>query len=394
MRRFFMKILKYTLSVFYVILIVFSCEKKAPTESEAPTPVITGIEPDTGFGGDIVVITGQYFNPEPSENIITFGGYHSTRAYDGTETMLKAIAPNVGGMELVTVKVNVIRVDCTHWSNALEFTFPPIISIFRDDFNHVRGIEFDEDGNCYACDADDGVVYKITPAGDKTVYANVSAKGDIAFDRDGYLYVCAADWENAIYRIPPGGGDPEVFTDEIGPPFSLDWDENGNMYVIGNWDTHVWKITPGGEITTLVDVENGGDVKVFEGYLYWSDKGDWGSGANSIMKAEITPGGIGTPEIVYEDPDWSEGIISGPQGINIDIEGNVYAVSGFWDPSNPNLAKINTDGTAEVFVELPTSNNKYIAFFGKYVYITTQWEGVIHKVYVGVEGAPPYAWGP
>lgn len=60
----------------------------------------------------------------------------------------------------------------------------------------------------------------------------------------------------------------------------------------------------------------------------------------------------------------------------------------------PNLARFNTDGSTEVIVELPTSNNKWIAFWGESIYITTQWEGVIYEVYVGKEGYPPYAWGP
>ena len=388
-----MKILKYALPIFFLVAVIFGCEKETPTAPEAPTPVITSIEPDSAYGGEPVIITGNNFNPEPNKNIITFGGYNSTRAFDATETTLKAIAPAVGGMEFFTVKVNVIRLDCTHWSNALDFTFPPIMSIFRDDFSNTRGIEFDEDGNCYVSDADDWAVYKITPAGDKTVYADVSGPGDIAFDRDGYLYLCFGDWDDVIYRIAPGGGDYEVFTDKIPEPFSVDWDDNGNMYVIGAWDTHIWRITPDLEISQLdIDIDHGGDVKVFEGYLYWSDRGYWEEGNNCIMKAPITAGGLGAPEIVYEDPDWSGTYIWGPQGINIDIEGNVYAVSSYDQCSN--LSRFKPDGTAEVFVELPTLNNKYIAFFGKDVYITTQWEGVIYKVYVGVEGYPPYAWGP
>jgi hypothetical protein len=272
------------------------------------------------------------------------------------------------------------------------------MSIYRDDFGSTWGIEFDKDGNCYVVDGDDWAVYKITPEGDKTVYAEVSGgPGDIAFDRDGYLYQCNV-WDGEIYKVSPGGGDYEVFTNEIPMPFSVDWDESGNMYVVGTWDG-IYRITPGGEISQLDVGEfwHGGDVKVFEGYLYWGDAGDWGDGPNWIKKAPITPDGVGAPEIVYEDPDWSGDYIWGPHGINIDIEGNVYAVSRY--PGEcPNLSRFNTDGTAEVIVELPTTNNKFIAFWGKDAYITTGWEGggegEVFKVYVGIEGAPPYAWGP
>jgi hypothetical protein len=382
------KILKYALPVFYVILIVFSCEKKAPTESEAPTPVITGIEPDTGYGGDIVIITGNYFNPDPHENIITFGGYNSTRAYDGTETTLMAIAPNVGGMEAVTIKVNVIRVDCTHWSNALDFTFPPIMSIFRDDFSNALGIEFDKDGNCYVSDADDWVIYKITPDGEKSVYSEVSGNGDMAFDRDGNLYVCTGgDWGSEIWEVPPGGGDAELFTDnEDLSPFGVDWDDNGNMYVAGH-RTGIFLITPDGDVSMLdIDVDDAFSIAVFDNYVYWTD-----SRNNRVGRAPITADGVGATEIVYEDEDGT--YMESPSGMAIDIEGNVYVVSKEWD-GNQNLSRFRPDGTAEVITTLPTDNNRCMAFYGKYVYVTTQSYGTVYKVYVGVEGAPPYAWGP
>ncbi len=60
----------------------------------------------------------------------------------------------------------------------------------------------------------------------------------------------------------------------------------------------------------------------------------------------------------------------------------------------PHLERFNTDGTAEVIIKLPFDNNKYIASFGKDVYVTSGWNVVIYKVYVGKEGYPPYAWGP
>jgi hypothetical protein len=169
MWRYIVKILKYAWPIFYIIAVMFSCEKKTPTAPDVPTPVITSIVPDSGYSGVPVIITGETFNPEPKKNIITFGGYHSTRAYDVTDTTLMAIAPTMGGMEYVTVNVNVIRLDCTHWSNTLEFTFPPVMSVFRDDFSNTLGIEFDKDGNCYVSDADDWVIYKITTDGEKSV---------------------------------------------------------------------------------------------------------------------------------------------------------------------------------------------------------------------------------
>jgi len=397
------KILKYALPIFFLVAVIFGCEKETPTAPEAPTPEITSIEPDSAYGGEPAIIKGSNFNPDPEKNLIRFGynpafGYVSVNADSGTENTLKFTIPKTvtGIGEIITTEVKVTKLDCTHWSNGIDFTAWPLMSIFAEGFNAAHGIEFDKDGNCYVSDPNNWAVYKITPEGDKTVYANVSGPGDIVFDRDGYLYICD-NWNDAIYRIPPGGGDYEVFTDKIVKPMSLDWDENGNMYVVSVWDGGMHRITPEGEITQLDVGEfwHGGDVKVFEGYLYWGDAGNWGDGPNCIMKAPITSDGLGTPEVVYSDPDWSGTYIWGPHGINIDIEGNVYAVSRYPGEGSPNLSRFNTDGTAEVIAKLPTTNNKYIAFWGEDAYVTYRGapDGVVYKVHIGIEGAPPYAWG-
>ena len=388
--------LKYILIVFLIGTIISGCERKLPTWEDphpagALTPEITSIEPDTAYSGELATITGKNFNPNPGKNFVVFGK-SPTIADSATESTLKVTVPPGGGMEFTPVAVKAASEGSEYWSNELDFTFRPILSIFRDDFSCTRGIEFDEDGNCYVSDPDDWAVYKITPEGDKTVYAETSGPGDIAFDRDGYLYVCNK-WDSEIYRIDPGGGNVELFTDEVPDPVSLDWDDNGNMYVVAEWEG-IYRITPGGTVSQLDvgDFQHGASIRVFDGYIYWGDAGDSGDGNNHIMKAPIIAGGVGTAEVVYEDPDWNGTYISGPSGINIDVEGNVYAVSRYWDGCLK-LSRFTPDGTPQMIVELPTSNNKYIAFWGKSVYITTQWEGLIYKVFVGEEGAPPYAWG-
>ena len=403
-----MKILKYALPIFFLVAVIFGCEKETPTAPEAPIPEITSIEPDSAYGGDAAIITGSNFNPDPEKNLIRFGynpafGYVSVRANSGNETTLKFIIPKTvtGVGEIITPEVKVTREDCKQWSNGIAFSALPLISIFAEDFGQAHGIEFDQDGNCYVSDPGDEVIWKITPDGEREVYAEVGwCPGDIVFDRDGYLYVCTC-WDGLIVRVPLGGGEPELFTDEIPGPMGLDWDENGNMYVVSVWDEGLWRITPEGEITHLdnVEVQHGGDVMVYEGYLYWGEAGDLGEGENAIKRAPITPDGLGAPEIVYEDPNWSGTYIWGPHGINIDIEGNVYAVSRYPGDGSPNLSRFNTDGTAEVIAKLPTTNNKYIAFWGEDAYVT--WHGnsdegepgVVYKVHIGKEGAPPYAWG-
>ena len=90
-----------------------------------------------------------------------------------------------------------------------------------------------------------------------------------------------------------------------------------------------WRFTPEGEVTQLdIDVQKGISLRIFNGYAYWSDRGWWiDDGNNQILKAPITPDGLGTPEIVFDDPEWSGSFLLGAGALEIDIEGNLYAIS-------------------------------------------------------------------
>ena len=393
--------LKYGLVFILIALIIFSCEEK-PIEPYygGTVPTLTAIVTDTAYYQGTVTITGQDFDPDPTKNIIRFGfnsmfGYATARAHSGSATSLEFFAPAVAGEydPYIGTKLSVTTEDARYWSNEIDIVIAPVSSIFADGFSWARGIELDKDGNCYCCDADEGVIYKITPEGDKTVYAEASGPGDIAFDRDGYLYVTTC-YDYQLLRIPPGGGEAEVYSEEVGPTISVDWDENGNTYVIGSWwedGGGIYRVTPEGEVTHFDDIviDNGRSIRVFDGYVYWSDKGgcceELGDRNNQIMKAPITADGLGTPETVYSDNEWTGSFIYPAGGIDIDKEGNVYAISSCDQCAY--LSRFKPDGTAEVVFTLQPGMG-YIAFSGEFLYITTG--ETILKVFIGIEGAPHY----
>lgn len=396
--------LKYVLAVCLLVLILSSCKEDEPTgfTTDAPTPSITSVDPDTALFLQPVTITGKNFHPDPTQNIIRFGynstfGYATARAHAGNSTSLEFYTPGVAGEyePYIATVLSVTRTDAAYYSDTLGVHIAPVTSIFRDDFTVAKGIASDPEGNIYCCDTEEGVIYKITQEGDRTVYSETAVGSQMTF-RDGWLYL-STHWDGPILRIPPGGGDAEVFSEDFAYPYDLDWDENGNMWVIESWwdgdegTGGIYRRTPDGEVTHFDDifVEHGVSIRVFDGYVYWSDRGmDWeGEGLNQIMKAPIIGDGLGTPEVVFEDNGWTGDYLWGCGGMDIDSEGNVYAVSGI--DQNANLCKFKPDGTAEVlFVFVP--GMRFITISGEFLYLTTYGGGSIIKVFIGIEGAPQY----
>ena len=390
--------IEFLLSFCLLLVMIWACDDDATGPAEVPTPAIVSIEPAAGFAGESATITGSNFSPDPKENLIRFGhhpnfGYKSIRPDAATETTLTFTRPLISSTtpgEDITTALQVRRLDDPEQalSDALEITFSPLIDIFAEGFGNVRGITFDADGNCYVSDVDAPAIYKITPDGDQSVYAEVLGLGAMVFGNDGFLYLGQFggplyEADQAIVRIPPGGGGSEVFAEITqGRPMTMDFDANGNLYVglaDAEDDKALWRITPGGEMSEL---DSGAptwflSVRVSDGHLYMFDRAL--DPPSTLRKAPITSDGIGTPELLWA----SDGERLFATGFAIDTNGAVY-LGCHWDCFG--LNRINANGSFEKLLTLPTDNLKFLAFWGKDVYVTTQFNGLIYKVFVGVEG--------
>jgi len=404
--------LKYVLAVCFFIFILSSCEEDEPTgfTTDGPIPTVTSVEPETLLIGETATITGSSFHHDPTQNIVRLGydslfGYVTTRAHAGSGNTLEFYHPKVRGDSIpyIASKLSVTRTDAAYYSNEadviMEVKVPPTWSIFRDDFSQPGAIVFDDDDNCYIADRSEAMIYKITPDGVKSEFGALEPgdnAGDLAFGPDGSLYF-GAGWTNELRKFPPEGGDYEIMdvdTNEVGGnfrPYGLDFDDSGNLYVTGNWGSYLWRITPDGEGSVLTEVPHGLSCKVFDGYVYWNVRGvggEPGDGPNQILKAPITAEGIGTIETVFDDPDWTGDYLYGAGAIEIDVDGNVYAISSYWENGNLCQFTPTEDGyTPEVLLVLEPAMGR-MAFNGGFLYITTRDEtGRIYKVDIGVEGA-------
>lgn len=106
------------------------------------------------------------------------------------------------------------------------------IKTFATGFNGPTGIARDDYGNFYVANYSENKIYKITPDGNKSVYASsddINGPLGLAIDNSGTLYV-ANYLSNSITRVSKDG---ETFTVATGlnKPYFLYLDNSGSLYV-------------------------------------------------------------------------------------------------------------------------------------------------------------------
>ena len=142
----------------------------------------------------------------------------------------------------------VFRLDLeTNTADAFSSTWP----------KRVLGQVVDADGNLYCAQPDfpGSVVIKITPAGEQSVYSRgpagegFASANTPAFDRFGNIYISdTGSWseniDGHIYRIPPGGGDAEVWCERpIDTPNGIALDPGEEfVYYVETWGNSISRI--------------------------------------------------------------------------------------------------------------------------------------------------------
>jgi sugar lactone lactonase YvrE len=362
-------------------IIIFSCsapdeptygsKHPDPNPSGLATPILDSLSPGEGYLKDIIKVYGSGFNTNPEYNFISFGK-NIGNILDATPNELTVQTPNISND---TVNVRVSIKGSEYWSKELPFVFKNTLETIDEEIVWPNGVAVDDNDNVYVGSADEGVIYKIEPNGDKSEFASVPISGSMEFGPDNYLYVCEQG-EEKIERISPDGSTVEEVVSVPGP-VDFDWDQDGNMYIVEN-ETGIHRLDPSGTLTYMVDLSTAKCCRVFENYLYvtaiWDGK---------ISRFEINSGGLGEEEIVMEEMD-------SPLGIEFDANGTMYYTLA-WETS---LYTLTPDGSEEILYEgeLMTPMH-YLTFYGKKMYIVYPgWAdvGTTMSAYVGVEQAPNY----
>lgn len=353
----------------------FGPENPDPNPTGLPAATLTAINPSEGFLKDVVKITGSGFNTDPRFNLVQFGN-KTGEILSASATELTVRTPNIDD---ATVKVRVAIKGSEFWSNEMSFIFKPTVRILDEEIHWPKGVAVDAGDNVYVGSGTDEIIYKITPAGEKSEFAHVPVNGSIHFGPNNFLYVCNQD-EGKIVRVSPDGGTVEDYVVTEGlHVIDFDWDAAGNMYIVAN-DAGIFKYDTGGNLSEAAGLATPKSCRVFENYLYVTDI--WDSG--SVWRYEITPGGLEHGEIIYTNVDVP------PVGIEVDAEGTVY-ISEAWDA---HLLAIKTDHSTEVLFDGKLSAQmRYLTFHQKTIYAVHPGGGdvgIVFSAYIGVEQAPYY----
>lgn len=115
----------------------------------------------------------------------------------------------------------------------------------------------DADGNLYCCECDTpgSKVIRLTPNGKQSVYSagpdgqNFMSANTPAFDHHGNMYLSdTGSWskeiDGRIYRIPPGGGDAQLwFAEPVDTPNGIALDgEETYLYFVETWGNSIARI--------------------------------------------------------------------------------------------------------------------------------------------------------
>ena len=145
-------------------------------------------------------------------------------------------------------------------------------SVFESSELAAQALAVDAAGNLFVGTSPDGKVYKVTPAGQSSVFFDPKTKyiWDLAVDKDGTVYVATGD-NGKIFSVAPDGKGQVFYSSEETHIRSLAFDANGNVLAgtepsgrvlripkaAGNRRAFVLYETSKKEITTLLQGANG-----------------------------------------------------------------------------------------------------------------------------------------
>lgn len=251
-------------------------------------------------------------------------------------------------------------------------------------FSSPRGVAVDGSGNVYVADSENNTIRKVSPAGVVTTLAGSGDYGaedgagtaasfaypvGVAVDGSGNVFV-ADVWNSKIRKITSGGvvstyaGSGDFGSDDgigeaasFNSPHGVAVDGSGNVYVADTDNHTIRKISALGEVSTLAGLagnsgsEDGdGETTRFawpqgvsvdsSGNVYVADVGN--ETIRKVTSTGLTSTLAGSAgERGSSDGSGSVARFARPQGVAVDVSGNVYVA----DSENDAIRKVTSVGS-------------------------------------------------
>ena len=262
--------------------------------------------------------------------------------------------------------------------------------VFVRGFISPEGPSFDRQGNLHFVDWDAEVIYRVTPAGKVSIFANTRGiPTGSKFHKDGRLFV--ADGERGIVEISPQGvvrvAASECQGRRFKGPNDLVFAPNGDLYFTDPRGTSPQN--PTGDVFIL---RRDGSVEHFAGGFEFPNGIVFSDDGRTLYLAETFPKRVWAFELDAAGRERARRVFArlegglGPDGMAFGQDGNLY-VAHF---GKGVVAVINPAG--EVIDELPVGGEEptNVAFWGASLYVTEVEKSQVVRLDIGVKGQVLY----
>jgi len=385
-------------------ILIFSCEEPDSPDSiwdendqGGSTPIVDTVEPSQGaFAGiDTLMIIGQHFSENLSENLVYFNGMLGN-VVGATSTSISVVPPNLVSDSVqisVAVQGSFVfgKYENLYTLSAAVLEYGPF-----DQFTDIYSLDLDRQENLIVSlnATPDAQFWMVDTNQDSAVWSSALAKASgMKLGPTGSIYF--VNYQRFLYRDEQGTEkeNTEIFKRLNGNATDLDFDENGNLFLGGTGSTidHVDiynedGLTDGVSEAKNLDTLDLISLKVFNNFLYVLTTTV--SSDQAIYKIPIldNSGSLGDLELVF---DWSNYTNKEASALCLTLSesGDIFVGS---DWTTQPLTMIQNGSASGFYNTILTAPIVYMAWGnGNYLYVINKTEDTnrVQKIDTRITGA-------
>ena len=314
-----MKLTKVLLSICQIkFLLLMSCSEDPadslfdPNRQTGQQPVVASLAPpDSALAGvGQIIVNGQNFSANPQENLVFFDEV-ITEVLSASHERLTIRTPQVLG-DSIQLRIAVQGADL--FSEPVIYKLVPAVSNFSKIFDGAiaYGIASDFSGNVYYFINSESFgpqIFKADPSGEAELFAtpNILKANAMKMGPGDTLYVVPSGRVRKISTFAPDGTESTYTTLPIAPQ-DLDFDIDGNIWIVGSSDLARVKSDRSSQIMATVSINGLLTVRVFDNHIYVGGR-DSQSDEKKIWRYEIRGDNLGAQQVVLDvtSAAWLEG---------------------------------------------------------------------------------------